>query len=118
MTNDRKRTKLEERAYARAVRELHELEEWSRQRKLREAHVPEEWYRIEREVPVRAKKARVTAAFDADLVRWYQSLGHGYQARMNRVLRTYMLLVISKEIRGLGSVDTYRIQSTIAAMVT
>ncbi len=105
MTDGRKRSKPEERAYARAIRELDELEEWNRQRRLREAHVPEEWYRIERDVPVRAKKARVTAAFDADLVRWYRGLGQGYQARMNRVLRTYMLLVIAKEIRSQGDVD-------------
>lgn len=105
MTDARKRTKPEERAYAGAVRELRELEEWSRQRRLRDAHVPEEWHSIERDVPVRARKTRVTAAFDADLVRWYRSLGHGYQARMNRVLRTYMLLVISKEIRTRGDTD-------------
>lgn len=105
MPEDRKRTKAEERAYSLAVRELYELEELNRLRKLRAKHVPQEWRTIERDAPVRAKKARVTAAFDADLVRWYRSLGHGYQARMNRVLRTYMLLAIAKEIESAGDRD-------------
>lgn len=105
MPDDRKRTKTEERAYSLAVRELYDLEEWNRLRKLREKHVPADWHKIERDVPVRAKKARVTAAYDADMVRWYRSLGHGYQARMNRVLRAYMLLVIAKEIESAGDRD-------------
>lgn len=46
------------------------------------------------------KKTRITAAFDADVVCFYRALGQGYQARMNAVLRLYMLALKSKLIRG------------------
>lgn len=39
---------------------------------------------------MRGKKTRMTAACDADLT-LVPLLGHGYQARMNAVLRTYIL---------------------------
>jgi hypothetical protein len=32
-------------------------------------------------------------------------MGHGYQARMNAVLRTYMLAMVSKEIRARADLD-------------
>lgn len=103
--NERKRTKAEERAYAAAMTELYDLEIWQAQRKLRDKHVPAEWHTLAKDTPTRPKKERVTAAYDADMVKWYRSLGHGYQARMNKVLRTYMLLVISKEIASAGDLD-------------
>ena len=40
-----------------------------------------------REVPVRPKKIRVTAAYDEELVKWFRAMGHNYQARMNAVLQ-------------------------------
>ena len=54
---------------------------------------------------VRPRKTKVTAAFDADLVKWYRAMGHGYQARMNAVLRAYMRAVVSKEIESHGDRD-------------
>lgn len=87
------------------VTELYDLEIWNVQRKLRQKHIPPEWHTLAKDVPTRPKKERVTAAYDADMVKWYRSLGHGYQARMNQVLRTYMLGVISKEIRSAGDLD-------------
>ena len=38
-------------------------------------------------------------------MKWFQGMGHGYQARMNAVLRTYMLALLSKEILGRGDKD-------------
>ena len=40
-----------------------------------------------REVPVRPRKIRVTAAFDEEVVKWFRAMGHNYQARMNAVLQ-------------------------------
>ncbi|MEM8597139.1 MAG: BrnA antitoxin family protein [Pseudomonadota bacterium] len=54
------------------------------------------------------KKTRITAAFDADVVRFYRALGQGYQARMNAVLRLYMLALKSKLIRGRDDPETER----------
>ncbi len=62
--------------------------------------LPLDWDGIERAVPTRPKKTRITAAFDADVVRFYRAMGHGYQARMNAVLRTFMLARLSGVIKG------------------
>ena len=67
--------------------------------------IPPDWRRIEKEVPVRRRKTKITADFDADMVKWFRSMGLGYQARMNQILRTWMLAVISKEIESQGDRD-------------
>ena len=97
---ERRRNIEQERAYNSLMLELDEME-----RRLKAALIPPEWLRIEREVPVRLRKAKLTAGFDADLVKWFRGMGHGYQARMNAVLRSFMLAVISKEILSRGDRD-------------
>jgi uncharacterized protein (DUF4415 family) len=104
---ERKRSKAEERHYAALLDEIEELKKWeelrvmekrNEDRKLKERMLPGAWRRIEREVPVRPKRIRVTAAYDEELVRWFRAMGLGYQARMNAVLRAYMLAMKSREI--------------------
>jgi uncharacterized protein (DUF4415 family) len=95
---ERKRSKPEERSYAALLLELGEMEKWNRDRKLKERMIPGAWRTIEAEVPVRPKKVRVTAAYDEELVKWFRAMGHNYQARMNAVLRAYMLAMKSREI--------------------
>lgn len=99
---ERKRTRAEERAYA----ELHELtekleairqEQFVRFERMKLANLPVQWAYIEEEVPVRRRKTRIHAAFDADLVRFFREMGLGYQARMNAVLRAWMLMMVSRE---------------------
>lgn len=96
---ERKRTVTEERAYVEMLEQLDAVETTARQTLLKMTAIPQDWYRLEEQVPVRTRKEKLTAAFDADLVKWFRSMGHGYQARMNAVLRCYMLSVIAKEIR-------------------
>jgi uncharacterized protein (DUF4415 family) len=100
---ERRRSKPEERSYAELARELHELEAWNENRKLKERMIPPDWHRLETAASTRPRKTRITAAYDADVARWYRGLGHGYQARMNAVLRAYT--VISKEIERRGDRD-------------
>ncbi len=100
---ERKRTKSEEQSYAALQQtlselELIELEQWNRYRKLKDRMIPPAWRTVEREVPVRPKKLRVTAAYDEELVKWFRAMGHNYQARMNAVLIAYMHAVKSREI--------------------
>jgi uncharacterized protein (DUF4415 family) len=102
---ERKRTKSEERRYLEMILGLIQLEAEVKYDRLKRSAIPKEWYEIHKKVPVRPRKTRVTAAYDADLVKWFRSLGHGYQARMNAVLRAYMLAVVSKEITGPGDYD-------------
>ena len=102
---DRLRTIAQERAQLAMMMELENLEIDVRDWKLRQALIPAEWHAIERTVPVRPRRKKVTVALDADVAKWFQGLGEGYHRRINAVLRTFMLALISKEIlsRGTGT---------------
>jgi uncharacterized protein (DUF4415 family) len=111
---ERKRTKEEERAYAALLHEIEDLKRWqdllllaheTRALKLKAEVIPAGWHRVEKEVPVRPKKIRVTAAYEEDLVKWFRAMGHNYQARMNAVLKAYMLAVKSREIESRKNTD-------------
>ena len=102
---DRKRNASQEIAYLELMNELDDMERWLKNSRLKQQLIPPDWRRIERDVPVRPKKERLTACFDADVVKWFRNMGHGYQARMNAVLRTYMKAVVSKEILSHGDLD-------------
>ena len=104
---DRKRTLAEERAYVTMTIELERQRKDFNEMKLRWDQIPSEWSRVEARVPVRPRKTKLTAAFDADMVRWFRSMGHGYQARMNRILRIYMLATVAKEIRLQKDLDRH-----------
>jgi uncharacterized protein (DUF4415 family) len=99
---ERKRTKTEERAYAELHDTLLDLQEVRYEMKLHFEHMklenmPWSWGDVE-DLPVRKRKLRITAAFDADVVKFFRVMGNGYQARMNMVLRCYMLGIISRHI--------------------
>ncbi|MER2510692.1 BrnA antitoxin family protein [Amaricoccus sp.] len=102
---ERKRTKRQERSYAEMLAHIAELEDWNRRDRLKRAAIPRDWYEIAAKTPTKPRKVRLTAGYDADVARWYRSLGQGYQARMNAVLRAYMLAVVSKEIEVAGDRD-------------
>ena len=100
---ERRRTKAEERANTELYELLHETEKVRSRLELKFVelkfnNIPPEWGLVEQLVPVRRPKVRVNASFDADMVKFYRSMGHGYQARMNYVLRTYMCSVLSRYI--------------------
>ncbi len=99
------RNLAEEIAYNQMMIELGEVRRWVENHKLKESLIPSDWHKVEKEVPVRRRKTKVTADFDADMVKWFRAMGLGYQARMNQVLRTWMLAVISKEIERQGDRD-------------
>lgn len=103
--DETKRNRTEERHYTRLMIEVGELEMWNRNRKLKEAHVPSAWRLIAREAELPQKKVPVTLRLDADLAKWFRGQGRGHQGRMNRVLRAYMLSLISKEIRTADDLD-------------
>ncbi len=41
------------------------------------------------------------------MARWFRALGAGYHGRINGVLRTYMLALISKEVLSRGDTDRH-----------
>ena len=67
--------------------------------KLRMDLIPSGWHEIAGKGSFRPRKARLGVAFDADMVKWYRAMGHGYQAWMNAVVRIFMRATIAKEVR-------------------
>lgn len=62
--------------------------------------IPNEWSEIWQGEDRDTKTTRLTIRLDADVVRFFKSLGPGYQPRMNRVLRSFMQARLSKMIEG------------------
>jgi uncharacterized protein (DUF4415 family) len=95
---DRARTAAQELAHLKMMHELDkQKKDWS-DILLREALIPNEWDKLERTAPVRPRRKKVTIALDEDVARWFHRLGEGYHRRMNAVLRTYMLAVMSETV--------------------
>jgi uncharacterized protein (DUF4415 family) len=102
---DRKRSKTEERSFARMLDDLEEQEIAFERFKRTRSLVPPGWHSVERRAEIKPKKTKLTVTLDADMVAWFRALGRGYQPRMNAVLRAYMHAVISKEIEQKGDLD-------------
>lgn len=60
--------------------------------------VPEGWQDVDATSPVEPRKTKITIRLDADMVKWFRHIGHGYQRRMNAVLRAYMHAVLSRYV--------------------
>ncbi len=95
----------EEIAYVKLQGELDDVMTYMRQSLRVIEMIPDAWHSIEEKVPVRPRKTKVTAAYDAEVVKFFRAMGHGYQARMNQVLKIYMLAMKSKVIRRLEDRD-------------
>lgn len=99
---DRQRTNAQERAHLELMLELEkQAADWADLR-LRRSLIPADWGKLETLAPVRPRKKKVTVALDEDVARWFRGLGAGYHGRINAVLRTYMLALVSKEVLSLG----------------
>lgn len=61
--------------------------------------IPTDWTTIAKE-GVSPAKTRITARFDADVVKFFRSLGPGYQTKMNRVLKSWMLMRVVGLVEG------------------
>ncbi len=102
---DRKRSKAEERGFARMAagpgEQLTELERM----KLKHRLIPPDWHKVETLAPVKPRKTKLNLALDAEMVAWFRALGRGDQPRMNAVLRAFMHAVNSKETERPGDRD-------------
>ena len=64
--------------------------EWDLHEKILDSgRVPQEWHQIARPRPER-EKIRLTLRVEADVVKFFRSMGKGYQQRMNDVLAAWM----------------------------
>jgi uncharacterized protein (DUF4415 family) len=69
--------------------------------------IPEEWHAIATATP-RQAGVKVNLRLEADVVKFFKSMGEGYGARINDVLRSYMHARLAGVIRGAETVPHYR----------
>jgi uncharacterized protein (DUF4415 family) len=69
--------------------------------------IPEEWHRIATATP-RSAKVKVNLALEADVVKFFKSMGEGYGPRINDVLKSYMHARLAGVIRGAETLAHYR----------
>lgn len=60
-------------------------------RALRE-EVPEAWHMIEADIDCFEPKVKTTLYLDASVAKMFRAMGKGYQARINRILGTWLAL--------------------------
>jgi uncharacterized protein (DUF4415 family) len=69
--------------------------------------IPEEWHEIARATP-RAGKVKINLRLEADVVKFFRSMGPDYGPRINDVLRSYMHARLAGVIRGAETLAHYR----------
>lgn len=69
--------------------------------------IPAEWHEIASATP-RAEKVKVNLRLEADVVRFFKSMGPDYGPRINDVLKSYMHARLAGVIRGAETTDHYR----------
>jgi uncharacterized protein (DUF4415 family) len=54
------------------------------------AEVPEAWHMIEADIDCFEAKRKMTLYLDQSVAKMFQAMGKGYQARINRILNTWL----------------------------
>jgi len=81
--------------------------EWEMHSKLWiDNRIPQEWHEISSRRE--SEKERLTLRLDRDVVRWFKSMGPGYQPRMNDVLRAFMHAKLSGLLHGDETIEPFR----------
>jgi uncharacterized protein (DUF4415 family) len=52
--------------------------------------IPVAWDTLEQDVDVNEKKVRLTLMLDESVAKFFRAMGRGYQARINRILGTFV----------------------------
>ena len=60
--------------------------------------IPDAWRSLEFDLDVEAPKEKVTLYLDQSVARMFRRMGKGYQARINRILQTWLQLKMSESI--------------------
>ena len=95
----RKPTMSEKKHYLEMVAQLKDMQSAMQQHWL-DLSTPDEWHGLEAEDPLTPKQKRVTLRLDENVLQWYRKLGHGYQRRINQVLRIYMEGVLAGVVQA------------------
>ena len=81
--------------------------EWDLHQKiLTEGRVPDAWHEIAR-TRGESRKVRVTLTVEADVLKFFRSLGEGYGPRMNLVLASFMHARLAGLLEGGETMDYY-----------
>jgi len=84
--------------------------EWDMHHKIfRDQRIPSEWHHIARKRG-RDKKIKITIGVEAGLVRFFKSMGTGYQNRMNDVMSVWMHARLAGLIEGAETMNEFRIK--------
>lgn len=62
------------------------------------AEVPDAWHMIEADIDCHSPKQKITLYLDQSVVRMFKAMGQGYQARINRILDTWLQLKIAAHL--------------------
>ncbi len=84
----------EERFYTHLIRSSFESENAFLETLRRE--VPEAWHTLEMDLEVETPKEKVTLYLDRAVITMFRKMGKGYQARINRILETWLQMKISE----------------------
>jgi len=76
--------------------------------------IPAEWHDIAKAPPV-PKQEKVNLRLEADVLKFFRSMGPGYGARINDVLRSYMYARLTGLLRGAETVDHWRVREALHA---
>ena len=68
--------------------------------------LPEDWNGLDYWAPVARSRTRVTLRLDTDMVKWFRSMGPGYQKRINLILRIYFLGLVGGRIKAYPTDNT------------
>ncbi len=60
---------------------------------------PDAWHTLLHDLDVEAKKQKVTLYLDRPVAKFFRDMGLGYQARINRVLSTFVQMHAAKQVR-------------------
>ena len=71
------------------------------------SRIPDEWHEIAQNRAPQPKE-RITMAVDRDVLKFFRSMGAGYQPRLNEVLRSYMHARLAGVIRGAETIEHHR----------
>ena len=74
--------------------------------------IPEEWHEIAQATP-RGPKVKVNLGLEADVVKFFKSMGEGYGPRMNDVLKSFMHARLAGVIRGAETIAHHRVRETL-----
>jgi uncharacterized protein (DUF4415 family) len=82
--------------------------EWDMHNRIEQSgRIPSEWHDIAKERPERVK-VQVNIGLDEDVLKFFKSLGKGYGARINLILKSFMHARLAGVLEGAETVNHFK----------